>query len=58
MKPGDMVLISDYWKVNLTLVLEINPKDDLCTVLFSDGRKELFKLTFIRTLDVINNETG
>lgn len=58
MKPGDMVVLSDYWDHDLVLVLEVNVAKDSCTVLCSDGSKDSFVLSFLKTLEVISCETG
>ena len=57
MKPGDMVVLSDYWDNEFVLVLEVNQKTDRCKVLFLDGRKDSFVLSFLRTLQVIKHES-
>jgi hypothetical protein len=57
MKPGDLVVLSDYWDHDLVLVLEVNGAKDSCTVLFSNGRKDSFVLSFLKTLGVISCET-
>ena len=51
MKPGDLVV---YWDHDIVLVLEVNEIKDSCTVLCSDGTKDSFVLSFLKTLEVIS----
>lgn len=54
MKPGDLVVLSDYWERELALVLSVDPENDECLCWQSSGQKDRWKLSFLKTLEVIN----
>lgn len=57
MKPGDMIVLSDYWKQELVLVFDVDQKRDRCKVLFPDGTRDTFALSFVKSLRIIQHES-
>ena len=57
MKPGDMIVLSDYWEQELVLVLDVDQERDRCRVLFPNGKKDTFVLSFVKSLKIIQHET-
>lgn len=56
MNPGDMIVLSDYWKQELVLVLDVDQKRDRCRVLFPDGKRDTFVLSFVKSRRIIQHE--
>ena len=56
MKPGDLVVLSDYWEIEneLVIITSIDWEKDECEVLFSQScRRDVFRLSFLSTCEVL-----
>ena len=54
MKPGDLVVLSDYWENELVIITSIDWEKEECEVWFSQSRRrDVFRLSFLSTCEVL-----